>query len=135
MVIAFIIQPARRQNRSSVASEIGSPSALPSAMTKSGAHAVARGYTKRQLFATRGIVTRIKNRVGHGVLLHACNRTFGDLYPSHVNQTSGLRGGSRSEQVDAAASLTRGLPCNSFYPSFPGIGLLDMAFEEAGILQ
>ena len=33
----------------------------------------------RQLSATRGVVTRIKNRVGHGVC-PCCNRSFGDLY-------------------------------------------------------
>lgn len=37
-----------------------------------------REGTERQLFATRGVVTRIKNRVGHGVC-PCCNRTFGDL--------------------------------------------------------
>lgn len=38
-----------------------------------------REGTERQLSATRGVVTRIKNRVGHGVC-PCCNRTFGDLY-------------------------------------------------------
>ncbi len=38
-----------------------------------------REATERQLSATRGVVTRIKNRVGHGVC-PCCNRTFGDLY-------------------------------------------------------
>lgn len=37
-----------------------------------------REQTERQLSATRGVVTRIKNRVGHGVC-PCCNRTFGDL--------------------------------------------------------
>lgn len=37
-----------------------------------------REATERQLSATRGVVTRIKNRVGHGVC-PCCNRTFGDL--------------------------------------------------------
>lgn len=37
-----------------------------------------RKDTERQLSATRGVVTRIKNRVGHGVC-PCCNRTFGDL--------------------------------------------------------
>lgn len=37
-----------------------------------------RYATERQLSATRGVVTRIKNRVGHGVC-PCCNRTFGDL--------------------------------------------------------
>lgn len=37
-----------------------------------------REGTERQLAATRGVVTRIKNRVGHGVC-PCCNRTFGDL--------------------------------------------------------
>jgi hypothetical protein len=37
-----------------------------------------REGTERQLSATRGVVTRIKNRVGHGVC-PCCNRTFGDL--------------------------------------------------------
>lgn len=34
--------------------------------------------TERRLTATRGVVTRIKNRVGHGVC-PCCNRTFKDL--------------------------------------------------------
>ncbi len=34
--------------------------------------------TQRQLYAAKGRVTRIKNRVGHGVC-PCCNRTFGDL--------------------------------------------------------
>lgn len=38
----------------------------------------ARQATERQLSATRGVVTRIKNRVGHGVC-PCCNRTFGNL--------------------------------------------------------
>lgn len=38
-----------------------------------------REGTERQLSATRGVVTRIKNRVGHGVC-PCCNRTFGDLH-------------------------------------------------------
>lgn len=33
---------------------------------------------ERRLNATRGVVTRIRNRVGHGVC-PCCNRTFGDL--------------------------------------------------------
>ena len=37
-----------------------------------------REQTERSLRATRGIVTRIKNRVGHGVC-PCCNRTFGNL--------------------------------------------------------
>lgn len=37
-----------------------------------------RQAAERQLAATRGVVTRIKNRVGHGVC-PCCNRTFGDL--------------------------------------------------------
>jgi hypothetical protein len=37
-----------------------------------------REGTERQLSATRGVVTRIKNRVGHGVC-PCCNRTFQDL--------------------------------------------------------
>lgn len=37
-----------------------------------------REETERKLSATRGVVTRIKNRVGHGVC-PCCNRTFGDL--------------------------------------------------------
>jgi hypothetical protein len=37
-----------------------------------------RERTERQLTATRGVVTRIKNRVGHGVC-PCCNRTFQDL--------------------------------------------------------
>jgi hypothetical protein len=37
-----------------------------------------RETTERQLAATRGVVTRIKNRVGHGVC-PCCNRSFGDL--------------------------------------------------------
>jgi hypothetical protein len=37
-----------------------------------------REGTERQLSATRGVVTRIKNRVGHGVCA-CCNRTFGNL--------------------------------------------------------
>ncbi len=37
-----------------------------------------REGTERQLSATRGVVTRIKNRIGHGVC-PCCNRTFGDL--------------------------------------------------------
>lgn len=35
-------------------------------------------HIERRLNATRGVVTRIKNRVGHGVC-PCCNRTFGDL--------------------------------------------------------
>lgn len=38
----------------------------------------AREAAERRLHATRGVVTRIKNRVGHGVC-PCCNRTFGDL--------------------------------------------------------
>lgn len=34
-----------------------------------------REQTERQLAATRGVVTRIKNRVGHGVC-PCCNRSF-----------------------------------------------------------
>lgn len=37
-----------------------------------------REATERQLSATRGVVTRIKNRVGHGVC-PCCSRTFQDL--------------------------------------------------------
>lgn len=37
-----------------------------------------REGTERQLYATRGIVTRIKNRIGHGVC-PCCSRTFQDL--------------------------------------------------------
>jgi hypothetical protein len=37
-----------------------------------------REGTERQLSATRGVVTRIKNRVGHGVC-PCCNRTFENL--------------------------------------------------------
>lgn len=37
-----------------------------------------REATERQLSATRGVVTRIKNRVGHGVC-PCCTRTFNDL--------------------------------------------------------
>lgn len=37
-----------------------------------------REGTERQLTATRGVVTRIKNRIGHGVC-PCCSRTFGDL--------------------------------------------------------
>ena len=37
-----------------------------------------REGTERQLSATRGVLTRIKNRVGHGVC-PCCNRSFGDL--------------------------------------------------------
>jgi hypothetical protein len=37
-----------------------------------------REETERRLSATRGIVTRIKNRVGRGVC-PCCNRTFNDL--------------------------------------------------------
>lgn len=37
-----------------------------------------RAAAQRQLRAQRGIVTRIKNRVGHGVC-PCCNRTFSDL--------------------------------------------------------
>jgi hypothetical protein len=37
-----------------------------------------REETERKLYATRGVVTRIKNRIGHGVC-PCCNRTFGDL--------------------------------------------------------
>lgn len=37
-----------------------------------------REGTERRLTAMRGVVTRIKNRVGHGVC-PCCNRTFGDL--------------------------------------------------------
>jgi hypothetical protein len=37
-----------------------------------------REETERRLAATRGVVTRIKNRVGHGVC-PCCQRTFGDL--------------------------------------------------------
>jgi hypothetical protein len=37
-----------------------------------------REGAERQLTATRGVVTRIKNRIGHGVC-PCCNRTFGDL--------------------------------------------------------
>jgi hypothetical protein len=37
-----------------------------------------RERAERQLSATKGVVTRIKNRIGHGVC-PCCNRTFGDL--------------------------------------------------------
>jgi hypothetical protein len=37
-----------------------------------------REATERQLSAQRGVVTRIKNRVGHGVC-PCCSRTFQDL--------------------------------------------------------
>lgn len=37
-----------------------------------------REETERRLSATKGVVTQIKNRVGHGVC-PCCNRTFGDL--------------------------------------------------------
>jgi hypothetical protein len=37
-----------------------------------------REQAERRLNATRGVVTRIKNRVGHGVC-PCCNRTFTDL--------------------------------------------------------
>ena len=37
-----------------------------------------REGTERRLVATRGVVTRIKNRVGHGVC-PCCTRTFGNL--------------------------------------------------------
>lgn len=37
-----------------------------------------REGTERQLSATRGVVTRIKNRVGHGVC-PCCSRTFENL--------------------------------------------------------
>jgi hypothetical protein len=37
-----------------------------------------REATQRQLSAQRGLVTRIKNRVGHGVC-PCCNRTFGNV--------------------------------------------------------
>lgn len=37
-----------------------------------------REATERRLSASRGVVTRIKNRIGHGVC-PCCNRTFGDL--------------------------------------------------------
>ena len=37
-----------------------------------------RQATERQLSATRGVVTRIKNRVGHGVC-PCCNRSFGNV--------------------------------------------------------
>lgn len=37
-----------------------------------------REETERKLVATRGVVTRIRKRVSHGVC-PCCNRTFGDL--------------------------------------------------------
>lgn len=37
-----------------------------------------RQATERQLSATKGVITRIKNRIGHGVC-PCCNRTFSDL--------------------------------------------------------
>lgn len=37
-----------------------------------------REETERRLAATKGVVTRIKSRVGHGIC-PCCNRTFGDL--------------------------------------------------------
>lgn len=37
-----------------------------------------REETERRLAATRGVVTRIKNRIGHGIC-PCCNRTFSDL--------------------------------------------------------
>jgi hypothetical protein len=37
-----------------------------------------RQETERRLSATRGVVTRIRNRVGHGVC-PCCNRTFGNV--------------------------------------------------------
>lgn len=42
-----------------------------------------REGTERQLTATRGVVTRIKNRVGRGVC-PCCNRTFENLH-RHMN--------------------------------------------------
>lgn len=38
-----------------------------------------REATERRLSASRGQITKIKNRVGHGVC-PCCNRTFGDLH-------------------------------------------------------
>ncbi len=40
--------------------------------------AVERDEAKRSLTATKGVVTKIKKRVEHGVCIH-CNRTFQDL--------------------------------------------------------
>lgn len=48
---------------------------------KDDAIAYQRGRVEqldKRLSATRGVVTRIKNRIGHGVC-PCCNRTFGDL--------------------------------------------------------
>ena len=42
-----------------------------------------REQTERRLSASKGQVTKIKNRVGHGVC-PCCNRTFGDL-ARHMN--------------------------------------------------
>lgn len=39
--------------------------------------------TERQLYAAKGRITKIKNRVGHGVC-PCCNRTFSDLQ-RHMN--------------------------------------------------
>lgn len=39
----------------------------------------ARQETERRLSATKGVVTRIKNRVGNGVC-PCCNRSFSDLH-------------------------------------------------------
>lgn len=44
-----------------------------------------REHTERQLSATRGVVTRFKNRVGHGVC-PCCNRTFGNLARHMVSE-------------------------------------------------
>jgi hypothetical protein len=45
----------------------------------------AREHTERRLVAQRGVVTRIKNRVGNGVC-PCCTRSFGDLKRHMANK-------------------------------------------------
>lgn len=54
--------------------------------------------TERQLYAARGRITKIKNRVGHGVC-PCCNRTFADLQ-RHMN--SKHAGYAKSQDGDTA---------------------------------
>lgn len=45
----------------------------------------SRDHTERRLHATKGVVTRIKNRVGRGVC-PCCNRTFENLHRHMAGQ-------------------------------------------------
>jgi hypothetical protein len=62
----------------------------------------SREETERKLTATRGVVTKIKNRVGHGVC-PCCNRTFENL-ARHMNSK---HRGYAAEPAEAAVIALR----------------------------